>query len=305
MRPPTWDDFAEVLALAQAADVDVIGETDWTEDVLRDEWRERDLEADAWLIELDGRIGAYASFDDRGSGRLIVEGYVHPELRERGLGSKLIDVTEEHAREAVARQPDGTRVYLQNATLVGDACTPNLYARRGYEPTRYQFRMLAELDAAPAVATTGGIEIRLYRDPDEQRAVYAVLEEAFATGPYHRRRTFDEWAPNVFGRPRFDPTLVWVATEADAIVGANVCGWKEFGDWGWISSIGVLPSHRGRGIGEALLRTAFGEFWRRGERRVALGVDADNESATGLYERAGMRVFFKIVLYEKELRAAD
>jgi mycothiol synthase len=66
----------------------------------------------------------------------------------------------------------------------------------------------------------------------------------------------------------------------------------------------VVPTQRGRGLGDALLRTAFAEFWRRGERRVALGVAADNPGATRLYERAGMRVAHTIVLYEKELRSA-
>jgi hypothetical protein len=66
VRTPGSTDFAEVLALVRAADVAVIGETDWTEDSLRDEWRDVDLEHDAWVIELDGRIGAYATLENRG-----------------------------------------------------------------------------------------------------------------------------------------------------------------------------------------------------------------------------------------------
>jgi ribosomal protein S18 acetylase RimI-like enzyme len=258
------------------------------------------------VVELDGRIAAYATFEDRGGGRMIADGYVHPELRGRGLGSRLVEVIEAHARSRVEDQPADARVYLQHASLVGDDCTPNLFTQRGYEPAQYQFRMLAELSAAPEVPSLAGIEIRLMHDPDERRAVYAVLEDAFAFGrdEFHRR-TYEEWAPHVFGREHFDPTLTWVATEDGTIVGANVCGWKEAGDWGWVGTLGVLPSHRGRGIGEALLRTAFAEFWRRGERRVALGVAAYSESAARLYERAGMRRLYTIVLYEKELRPAS
>jgi len=302
-RAPTWDDFEEVLALLQAADFAVIGESDWTADGLRSEWRELDLEHDAWVVELDGRIGAYAGIEDRDAGRLIADGYVHPELRERGLGSRLIELTERRAHEALRHQPDGIRVYLQNATLIGDACTPNLYAAHGYEAKRHQFRMVVELDAAPEIPTLPRVAIRLYRDPEEQRALYSTIEDSFSTGPYHRRSTFEQFAQRVF-RNGFDPSLVWIAVDAGEIVGANICRWKTFGDWGWIGSLGVLPSHRRRGIGEALLRTAFAEFWRRGERRVALGVEADNADATRLYERAGMRVLYTIVIYEKELRAA-
>ena len=96
--------------------------------------------------------------------------------------------------------------------------------------------------------------------------MHAVLAEAFDTRPPYRRREYDEWAPHVFGRHAFDPSLVWVALDGD-VVGASVCGWKEWGDWGWVAALGVLPSHRGRGIGEALLRTAFAEFWRRASVR--------------------------------------
>ena len=52
----------------------------------------------------------------------------------------------------------------------------------------------------------------------------------------------------------------------------------------------MLKSWRGKGVGTALLTRSFEEFRGRGQLRVALGVDAENESAIGLYERAGMRV---------------
>jgi hypothetical protein len=50
---------------------------------------------------------------------------------------------------------------------------------------------------------------------------------------------------------------------------------------------------------------SFREFWRRGERRVGLSVDVRGPTgAARLYERAGMRVFYRIPVYEKELRPA-
>ena len=64
-------------------------------------------------------------------------------------------------------------------------------------------------------------------------------------------------------------------------------------------------AYRRRGIAEALLKTAFAELYRRGERRVGLGVDAESPTgATRVYERAGMRTLWHAIVYEKELRAA-
>ena len=63
------------------------------------------------------------------------------------------------------------------------------------------------------------------------------------------------------------------------------------GDRGWVDYLAVSASHRGRGIGAALLRRSFGMFAERDIRRVLVSVDAQNPTgATGVYERVGMRI---------------
>jgi ribosomal protein S18 acetylase RimI-like enzyme len=58
---------------------------------------------------------------------------------------------------------------------------------------------------------------------------------------------------------------------------------------GYVDSLGTLRAYRGRGLGRALLLTSFAEFYRRGHRKVTLGVDAESPTgALGLYESAGM-----------------
>ena len=305
-RRATMADLPAVLELAQASDVALIGETDWTEDDLREEWRDYDVERDVFLLEVDGRLAGYAAFERRGeSGRMLVDGYVHPELTGRGVGTELLRLTEERARGEIAAVPAGERVYLQNAALASDPAAPGLYAAHGYAPTRHFWRMVIDLERAPEPVVPAGIEIRLLRDADERRALYETLEEAFADHWEHRPRTFEEWSKNVFAVEGYDPSLVWVALEGEELVAANVCFWKRHGEWGWVATLGVRPPWRRRGIAEALLETSFAEFFGRGERRVALGVDAQNPTgATRLYEKAGMRVFWEAVVYEKELRGA-
>ena len=69
-----------------------------------------------------------------------------------------------------------------------------------------------------------------------------------------------------------------------------------------MDTLGTLEPWRGQGLGRALLLHAFGELYRRGERRVALAVDAGNETgATHLYESVGMRVAWQADVYEKRL----
>jgi ribosomal protein S18 acetylase RimI-like enzyme len=52
------------------------------------------------------------------------------------------------------------------------------------------------------------------------------------------------------------------------------------------------------------LQHSFGEFYKRGVRKIGLGVDAGSlTGALRLYEKAGMSVFSQFDKYEKEIRA--
>ena len=53
-------------------------------------------------------------------------------------------------------------------------------------------------------------------------------------------------------------------------------------------AIAVVPSRRGRGLGEELLEALIARARRDGFRRLSLSVDRDNP-AIGLYERFGFR----------------
>jgi mycothiol synthase len=303
IRAPEDADFQDVLALLQAADVALIGESDWTEQELREEWEEADLEHNAWLVELDGRLAGYALVIDRSGGRLNADGYVQPGLRGHGVGSKLLQLTEERAR-VLADGAENGRIVLHNATLTADPTVPALYERRGYEAARHFLRMMIDLgDELPEPARAEGFEIASYDHPREARAVHETVQEAFAGEWNFHPETFAEFERRKLGAARFDPGLWFVAHAYDEVVGAILCDSKRMGDWGWVGAIAVREAWRRRGIGEALLVAAFREFHGRGERRVALGVDVQNPTgATRLYERVGMRVFWEAVVYEKVLR---
>ena len=297
VRPPTLSDLAEILDLVGAADRAVYGATDWMEEDLREELEELDLERDAWVVELDGRLAAYGTFRVRRGDRTIGDGYVHPELRGRGAGATLVDLYERRAAET-----EGART-LESATLRGDGAADELFRARGYQPVRHFYRMVIEHDREPDPPTWPDGVAAVPFELTDARAFHAALEEAFAEEWGHRPEPFEEFEQRRLGSPRFDPTLCTVAKADGEIVGVTLCDWKRNGDWGWIGSVGVRPAWRRRGLGEALLCAAFGEFWRRGERRVALGVDSQNTTgATRLYERVGMQVLWEVVVYRKELR---
>ncbi len=69
---------------------------------------------------------------------------------------------------------------------------------------------------------------------------------------------------------------------------------------GRVAEIGVVPAHRGAGLGSALLHDGFRELRGRGATRIVLDVDAENTtSALRLYEGAGMTPRPAFTIWEK------
>jgi mycothiol synthase len=72
---------------------------------------------------------------------------------------------------------------------------------------------------------------------------------------------------------------------------------------GWVARLGVRRPWRRQGLGEALLRTSFARFQTVGYTRAGLMVDASSlTNAVALYERAGMHVQKRTLVYRKMLR---
>jgi ribosomal protein S18 acetylase RimI-like enzyme len=86
----------------------------------------------------------------------------------------------------------------------------------------------------------------------------------------------------------FVPEATWlIAGEAGFC--ATVQGICERHRLGAIQNLGVIPSHRGHGLGRTLLLQSLHGFIRRGLGRGMLEVTAQNEGAIRLYRSVGFR----------------
>ena len=299
IRPPTRGDAEAVTDLVVAFDVDEYGSPDFELDDLLADWGSPglDLERDAWLAELpDGRPAAYAAlhFNDN------AEVYVSAESRGLGIGSELLRRLE---ARAVERAVDGERVLVGQALSSVNTVGRELLLQAGYEDVRTYWRMVRELDeTVPAPEMPAGVTIRRFDLERDARDTHRVIGTAFEDNVRRRPfESFEEWEAHEINRKAFDPTL-WFVAEADGrIVGAIVC--PDYEGEGWIRQLAVARDWRGRGVGTALLLTAFAEFRRRGRRDSALVVDSWNRTgAKSVYERLGMRTVRTHSRFEKELR---
>jgi mycothiol synthase len=279
------------------------GEVDTDVDETRDFWREQDLANDHWLLtDASGAVVAAAEVSRSKGVHIETWVTVHPEWRRRGIGTRLADLAEARAVELVDRAPEGTRVTAQAWVNARRDDVRELVRARGYRRARTFWRMIIDMGEAAPVGPVwpDGISVRAYDPAADAPATFAASEEAFSDHWGHVPNTFEEWSKRTRG-DTFDPSLWFLAIDGDEIAGTSLCA--TYLDMGWIGTLGVRRAWRGRGLGEALLRHSFGEFHRRGRRRVALGVDSDSlTGATRLYERAGMHVDRAHELWTKVLR---
>lgn len=231
-----------------------------------------------WLrvLEEGGRVVGYGDI-------AVGDEEIALEAAAPGRWDVFLDWAEEEARTRRRRR---VRTYIPSGHPAG-----RTLAARGYRRWRSGLAMRADLEPAPPPALPAGIRVSAYRDSDAE-PVRAALNEAFAADPFFRETTPEEFREWLLLRRGFDPGL-WVLGWDGGELAGVVLGFGESPGEpavAWIEEVAVRPAWRRRGLGEALLRTAFLRLHAAGLRSVELGVDAENPTgAVRLYERVGMR----------------
>jgi mycothiol synthase len=307
LRSVQWSDLEAVTRLIYdvcAADGDTTVAVTSEELKLERQNPGFELERNSFVVETpDGRIVGYEEFNNGHAHAILhTDGYVHPDFKGRGVGTALLRVIEERAREEMTLAEPGVRVSLRSGIDNRDPSSHELHRNEGYQPLRYHWRMEIKLNEAPRPATfPEGIELRPFIREQHAHAVLDAQNEAFRDHWGSHDMTLEHWEHRKFGRADFDPTLWMIAWDGDQIAGFSQNRYRM--GIGWIGTLGVRRPWRKRGLGEALLLHSFGEFYKRGTKTIGLGVDAQNPTgATRLYQKVGMYVASEFVAYEKELR---
>jgi mycothiol synthase len=316
VRPLTLDDVDNAVMLHNRHDVEYYGQPSTTAGILRSEWQEPGFDMSTSTRGVFTPAGEMIAFEQIWESTVPVRphiwGYVHPDYRGRGIGSHLLRWGEERARQAIERVPEDARVVLETSVYTTDEASKQLLAGAlGMEAANYSWwEMLIEMAAEPAPAQWAeGIRVTTMAELDDARAIYTAVRKAFkdhrgyVEGPFEEG--FNRWQHSVYSDELFDPTLYFLAVSGDQVVGVSLCRPKSWTDpnTAYVDTLGVVEEFRRRGIGEALLRHSFAEFWRRDIPKVSLHVDGSSlTGATRLYERAGMHILRASDAYIKELR---
>jgi mycothiol synthase len=310
LRPARWTDIDAVAKLTHdVAEMEGDALFVLTAEELANEWKSEgfNVERDVFVVETRDRrlVGSEEFYNENGHYQLKADGCVHPEFRGLGIGSSLLEKIAERAQAEMKLAAPDVRVFIRSLVNNKDEAGRSLLRNNGYSPVRYHWRMEIKLQEAPAAVTfPAGIELRPFVKDEHAIAVWQADNEAFRDHWGSHDRTYEEWSHGKFGNPNFDPTLWMIAWDGKEVAGFSQNRFRK--GIGWIGTIAVRRPWRRKGLGLALMRHTFGEFYKRGTTTIGLGVDSANlTGATRLYQRAGMAVAGEFAMYEKELRAGE
>lgn len=239
-------------------------------------------EVGEWIDEEGGVAQGVVAVDDDGRVRGFASTGRHEPvlLADPSLTNALADVLLPwlHERRAVAKL----------TTFAGDTARLTAFERHGLRHQRSSFT-LARPDSAgplPAAAFPDGIHVTPYRLGDADEAVHRLIyvDAAWASVEGHADRDLDAWRETL---PRCRSLFL---AHRDCRPVGWVAGRLLENGRGYLTSLAVATSERGRGLGRALLLHAFTDLQRAGADGLALDVEAHNETALGLYRSVGMQI---------------
>ena len=317
VRGARLEDVEPALVLFNRWSRSVIGRDEITDaEVIRTEWVSPGFDPveDIRLVFApNGQMAGYIEVWTTGKPPVHpwMWGRVHPDYEDRGIGTWMLHWAETRALRALSDVPAGLRFAPRVGTYREAEKPKKLFGDMGYQHIRSSYHMLIEMSApVPNPVFPEGITLRTYNAETDAAAVYLAVEDSFRDHFGFVEEPFEEGLKrfrHFWEHEGFDPTLLFLAMDRHSaeVAGINLCRPHSFDDpdVGWVGTLGVRRQWRKRGLGLALLRHSFNEFYRRGKRKVGLGVDAQNlTGALRLYETAGMHVHQAFDQYEKELR---
>jgi len=254
-------------------------------------------EQDLFIVEIDGDIVGYMDIKpELTMERVILDCWVHPEHRRRGLATKLLGCAIRRAREL------GARVAHVNI-MEDNAVAQRLLSRLGFERVRrfLELRLdIADVHWPDIDQATLGCR---YLQRGEEDKLTQIQNRAFAGTWGYNPNTVEEitYRTNL---STYSPEDIVLTCEGDKVIGYCWTGIACKGGVpserkGQIFMLGLDPDYRGKGIGKKILLAGLAHLKSRSLQVAELTVDSENKAACALYKSIGFKVRTISFWYEK------
>jgi mycothiol synthase len=294
--------LSKMLTEIEASDRD--GE-DTSEDALRNalSWHNYRPDQDVWVAELEGELVGYAAALEQPSQHCTVYAVVHPARRREGLGSQLLTLTLNRAREV------GSKDVLVYANEHNKAS--NLFLRH------HHFQQVGSSGVMKAPATINippyefphGFTLKRYSEVNEPRVLLEALNICYLDmwgHQHHDHRTEEELQSPRFLKYYDAEDILLLFDGKDSIVG--ICSMKsearkdEHGNFAdLLDAPGIINEYREQGYQSQLVLAAIQHLCKKGTRPITLEFWGDGENALNIYRELGFEMSHHYLAYHKEL----
>jgi mycothiol synthase len=294
--------LSRMLTEIEASDRD--GE-DTSEDFLRSAltWHNYRPDQDVWVAEREGQLVGYAAALEQPSQHCTVYAVVHPARRREGLGSQLLTLTLNRAREVGAQD---VLVYANEHNKAS-----NLFLRH------HHFQQVGSSGVMKAPATINvppyefpqGFTLKQYSDVNEPRILLDALNNCYLGMWGHQHN--DQRSEEELRSPRFlkyydGDDLLLLFDDRDSLLG--LCSTKsearkdedgKFTDL--LDAPGIIQEYREQGYQRPLVLAAIQHLRRKGIRPITFEFWGDGEHALNIYGELGFEMAHHYLAYHKEL----
>ena len=254
-------------------------------------------EQDLFIAEIAGNVVGYMDIrPELTIGRVILDCWVHPEHRRRGLATRLLNYSTHRAKEL------GTRVAHVNI-MEDNAVAQRVLSRLGFSLVRRFVKLRLDItDVRWSDINRVALGCR-YLQRGEEDKLTQIQNRAFAGHWGYNPNTMEEitYRTNL---SNCSPEDVVLACDGDKIVGYCWIGIACEGGAtserrGRIFMLGVDPDYRGKEIGKRVLLAGLARLKSKSLQVAELTVDSENKAACALYKSIGFKVQTSSFWYEK------
>jgi mycothiol synthase len=247
-------------------------------------------EQDIFVCEMSGSlIGYIAVMPETGIGRVILNCWLRPEHRQRGLATRLLVYALRRARETGAR--------VAHINIMEDNNIARMVLTRlGFKCVRRFLELELDMARFRGPEASEAQECRHLRRGEENKLT-RIQNLSFAEHWGYNPNTVATTTHRI-NLTQCSPEDIFLAHEGNKVLGfcwTETISQRE----GSIFMLGVAPDCQGKGTGRRLLLAGLSHLKSKGLRVAVLTVDSQNRTACALYQSVGFKLRASSLWYEK------
>jgi mycothiol synthase len=290
--------------LTEIESVDCDGE-DTSEEYLRASlsWPNYRPDRDVWVAEADGKLVGYSVALEQPSQRCTIYVAVHPSYRRKGLGSQLLELALNRAREVGSNR---VLIYANEHNRPS-----NLFLdHHGFQRvgSSGSMKLTSEMENL-SVEFPKGFTLKRYSEVNDPLILLKALNECYfgMWGHQHNDNPTEEERKS----PRFlqyydADNILLLFDEKNSVFG--ICSVKSRGKRGGRGELsdlldgpGIIPEYREQGYQRHLVLAGIQHLRQKGTRPITLEFWGDSDRALNLYRSLGFEMGNRYFAYHKSL----